>query len=158
MKKDGGETPKLRMTRQRRALLETVEAHPTHPTADEVYRLVRRRLPHISLGTVYRNLELLAERGLLRKIEFGGGQMRFDGRTDQHYHVQCTKCGRLDDVAITAGSRLERSAERATGYEIQGHRVEFVGLCGQCRTARSRGRKGRASSGTKRAGTKRGCA
>jgi len=79
----------LRITRQRRVILEELQRTKSHPTADELYRKVRRRLPRISLGTVYRNLELLSRSGLIRKLEIGGGKMRFDGIVEPHYHIHC---------------------------------------------------------------------
>jgi Fur family ferric uptake transcriptional regulator len=123
------------MTRQRRALLDAVQREDRHPTADEVHRAVRRRLPRISLGTVYRNLELLVEQGLLRKLDLGGGQRRFDAKPGPHYHVRCTRCGRVEDVRMRPLPAVERAAARATGYEVTEHHLEFVGRCGECRNA-----------------------
>ena len=71
--------PKSRMTHQRRIILEELRNTRSHPTADEVYEIVRKRIPKISLGTVYRNLELLSESGVIQKLEIGGTQKRFDG-------------------------------------------------------------------------------
>jgi len=134
MGKGAGEKQKLRMTRQRRVLLEVLAKAGTHPTADEIYRMVRRRLPHISLGTVYRNLELLSEKGIIGKLDLGGTQRRFDQERGLHYHVRCVRCGRVDDVPIKPAAGLERAARKATDYRITGHRLEFVGLCARCKT------------------------
>jgi Fur family ferric uptake transcriptional regulator len=67
------------MTRQRKVILEEIRKTDSHPTADELYQRVRQRLPHVSLGTIYRNLETLAASGLIQKLEMGGSQKRFDG-------------------------------------------------------------------------------
>jgi len=83
----------LRMTHQRKVILEEMKKLEGHPTADEVYVRVRERLPRISLGTVYRNLDVLAASGLIRKIEPDFPQMRFDRNTHEHYHVTCMQCG-----------------------------------------------------------------
>jgi len=136
MGKRGSASRKLRMTRQRELILNAVSSTRSHPTADEVYRQVRRRLPHISLGTVYRNLEVLAEAGLLRRLDLAGAQRRYDGETSGHYHVRCLECGRVSDVAMKRPAALERRARAGTDYEIVGHRLEFVGLCPQCAQAR----------------------
>jgi len=161
MGKGAGGKQRLRMTRQRRVLLEVLEKAGTHPTADEIYRMVRRRLPHISLGTVYRNLELLSEKGLIGKLELGGTQRRFDGEMGGHYHVRCLNCGRVDDVPIKPATPLERAARRATDYRITGHRLEFVGLCARCKTdaadaaegaSRGKQKPGRAERGRRREG------
>jgi Fur family ferric uptake transcriptional regulator len=134
MKNAASEKQKLRMTRQRRVLLEVLEKAGIHPTADDIYRMVRRRLPHISLGTVYRNLELLCEKGVIRRVGLGGSQRHFDRERGLHYHVRCVRCGRVDDVPIKPAVGLERAARKATGYSITGHQVEFVGLCARCKT------------------------
>ncbi len=133
MKTQTAALDKLRMTRQRKALLEAIQREETHPTADEVYRLVKRRLPRISLGTVYRNLDLLAAQGLVQKLEMGGTQRRFDAKHGRHYHVRCIRCGRVDDLSMRPLLAVERAARRATDYEITGHQLEFVGLCRECR-------------------------
>ena len=87
-----------RKTRQRQVILEELQAVTSHPTAVELYQLVRRRLPRVSLGTVYRNLDLLARMGLIEKKEHSGGEARFDANTAQHDHLRCVRCGRVDDL------------------------------------------------------------
>ena len=127
------QSTEFRMTRQRKVILEELRMTSSHPTASKVYEMVKRRLPQISLGTVYRNLEILSERGLVRKIELGNAQRRFDGETSEHYHVRCLNCGRVDDVALEPITALEESVRRVTDYQILGHQLEFTGLCPECR-------------------------
>jgi len=127
------ETKFQRNTPQRRVILEELQKTSSHPTAAELYAKVRRRLPRISLGTVYRNLDLLAEMERIQKLDLGGGEARFDGNLDAHYHVRCVRCGRVDDVhGLPAGARIDGPRE-AAGYEILGHRLEFVGVCPHCK-------------------------
>ncbi len=121
-----------RNTRQRQVILEELRNTQSHPTAAEVYDLVRRRLPHISLGTVYRNLDLLVEHGLMRKLDSGGSQARFDADLRSHYHIRCLRCGRLDDMNVTPQSFMGEVSRLANGYQILGHRLEFFGVCGDC--------------------------
>ena len=90
----------MRDTSQRRIIMEELVKLKTHPTANEIYERVRRRIPRISLGTVYRNLEMLSESGLIRKLETAGTRKRFDGTVSNHYHVRCIKCGRMDDLNL----------------------------------------------------------
>lgn len=123
----------FRMTRQRRIILEELKNLDTHPTAYEVYELVRKRLPRISLGTVYRNLEILSGSGMIRKLETAGTQKRFDGVIANHYHVRCTKCGRVADVPVALISEIDKIAAEASDFEILWHRLEFGGLCPRCR-------------------------
>jgi len=126
-------TPMIRLTTQRQIILEELAKVKTHPTASEVYDMVRRRLPRIGLGTVYRNLELMAENGMILKLEVGGTQKRFDATTDTHYHIRCTLCGRVDDVDIPVVDSLMEAAAENSDYQVLGHHVEFSGLCPDCR-------------------------
>lgn len=123
----------FRITPQRQVILEALRRADSHLTADEVYKMVRARLPRISLGTVYRNLETLSRLGMIRKLELGGMQKRFDGNTHDHYHLRCLRCGRIEDVPMEPQTSLEESVEALTGYKILGHRLEFIGLCLACR-------------------------
>ncbi len=122
------------MTQQRRIILEELRNLHTHPTACEVYVLVRKRIPRISLGTVYRNLEILSESGMIQKLETAGTQKRFDGVIANHYHVRCTKCGRVADVPIALISKIDKIAAGASDFAILWHRLEFGGLCPDCRS------------------------
>ena len=116
--------------------MEELRGGRAHPTADEIYRQVRRRLPRISLGTVYRNLELLARSGLVRKLETGGGKMRFDGIADPHYHIYCRVCGRVADLELAPLPDLEGLIADSGGFRVTGHHLEFTGLCSRCRKDR----------------------
>ena len=122
----------LRMTRQRCVILEELDRPGTHPTADAVYQRVRLRIPNISLGTVYRNLEVLSQAGMIRKLHIGSGQKRYDRALHKHYHIRCVECGRISDVAPEPFGDLEEAARGKCGFEILGHELEFEGLCGQC--------------------------
>lgn len=123
----------LRMTAQRRIILQELRNVLTHPTAGEIYEIVRKRLPRISLGTVYRNLEILSEIGMIQKLEMTGTQKRFDGIVENHYHVRCIRCGRVDDVLADSIPMINEALAEASDYEILWHRLEFVGLCPQCK-------------------------
>jgi Fur family transcriptional regulator, ferric uptake regulator len=130
-----------RNSRQRQIILEEVLKEKTHPSAQEIYERVRQRLPKISLGTVYRNLDQLATHGLIQKIEGADGERRFDGELTEHYHVRCLYCGRLDDAALPWLSRLNQTFGKMSDYTILGHRLEFVGICPRCRDAAVSGKK-----------------
>ena len=122
-----------RTTPQRRVIMDALLKAGTHPTAAELYEIVRRRLPKISLGTVYRNLDVLAEAGTIEKLEISGSEARFDGTPGRHYHVRCARCGRVDDVHGLPDDLLGKDYQNLSGYEIIGHRLEFVGICPGCR-------------------------
>ncbi len=123
---------KLRMTKQRRIILEELRKENSHPTADAIYEMVRKRLPHISLGTVYRNLEVLTMLGEIQTLELSGSQKRYDGVPQKHYHIRCIHCDRVDDAPIAPLSSLEDELYGATVFTIMGHRLEFMGLCPVC--------------------------
>jgi len=124
-----------RDTRQRQVIIETLRGLRTHPNADEVYRLVKRRLPRISLATVYRNLERLSEEGVIQKV-YCAGQRRFDGDPAAHCHVRCECCGRIDDIECQVPVHLRKPFRHRTGYRITGHHFEFLGLCPRCQGKR----------------------
>jgi Fur family transcriptional regulator, peroxide stress response regulator len=120
------------MTRQRSIILEQLRNVCTHPSADEIYEIVRKRLPRISLGTVYRNLEILCELGEIQKIETGGMLKRFDGNPEPHYHIRCIGCDRVVDSPVAPLIKSEKAIHAATDYRIVGHRFEFLGVCPIC--------------------------
>jgi len=128
-----GSNQKYRMTNQRQVILEEIQKVNTHPTADEVYEIVRRRLPRISLGTVYRNLEILSACGLIQKIGPLSSQMRFDGITKKHYHLRCIYCGSVEDAPIDPMENLENAIYEKSDYSIIGHKLEFIGICPKCK-------------------------
>ncbi len=102
------------------------------PSADEVYELVRKHLPRISLGTVYRNLEILSELGEIQKLESSGMLKRFDGNPERHYHIRCIRCNHMVDAPIQPFIRTNKDIHNATDYKIIGHRFEFIGVCPDC--------------------------
>jgi Fur family ferric uptake transcriptional regulator len=113
-------------------MLEELRKTHSHPTATELYEIVRRRLPRISLGTVYRNLELLTETGAIRRLEIFGKEARFDGDLDKHYHVRCERCSRVDDLVGTPPEQTIEESRDVNGWKILERRVEFVGICPEC--------------------------
>jgi Fur family peroxide stress response transcriptional regulator len=125
--------PLLRMTPQRQAVLEAVQASDDHPRAADIYERVRSTMPRIAFGTVYNALHALAEHGIILQLTFGDYASRFDARVDRHDHAICTRCGNLvDTVAPPTRDTLDRAAA-ATGFEIHEHHTQLIGLCAACR-------------------------
>ena len=120
------------MTRQRQIILEELRKVVTHPSADEVYEMVRKRLPRISLGTIYRNLEILAEKGEIQKLELGCTLKRFDGNAQNHYHIRCSQCDRVVDAPADFDVAVSHNLYDATDFKIIGHQLEFIGICPDC--------------------------
>jgi Fur family peroxide stress response transcriptional regulator len=140
---DALRTRGLRLTGPRRVVLEVVRGTDSHPTAERVHEMVRRRLPRVSLGTVYRNLRLLVEQGLVKELP--GPHARFDGNLSEHHHFTCLDCGRIVDVAGTvtephARALCSRVAAEA-GLHVSHHRIDFYGRCAECRATPSRPRR-----------------
>ncbi len=122
-----------RASRQREVILRELCGLRCHPTADELYDRVRKTLPRISLGTVYRNLELMTENGLILKLG-PGERRRFDGNAHPHPHVRCLACGRVDDIAPELEPPALTDAD-LQGYQIIGCTIEYTGICPDCRQA-----------------------
>jgi len=124
---------KRRNSKQRRIILEELRNLKTHPTADHLHRLLRERMPNISLGTVYRNLELLKTENQILKLNSLTSQSRFDGNPLPHHHIHCTGCGRVDDAEELENDEYLEEVKHLKGYEIQGYKLDFVGVCSNCR-------------------------
>lgn len=125
----------FRFTTQRRAILEELQKVQTHPTADEVYEMVRNRLPKVSLGTIYRNLDMLASQGMIQKLHVADTQMRFDGNPAPHLHIYCQECGRVADIhASLQISQLLQDLD--TDFEITGYTLFFQGICPACQESK----------------------
>ncbi len=121
----------MRETKQRRTILEVLSNADDHPSADLIYDRVRKKMPKISLGTVYRNLELLVSTGEILKISTPSGKAKFDGNTDSHIHFRCTRCGRLEDFGFEKTDK-DFSKKRSGGKIIRGCYIEYFGLCSEC--------------------------
>lgn len=120
-------------TFQRQVILEELAKVKSHPTADEVYELARKRLPNISLGTVYRNLEWMTDNQIILKIDIAGRKKRFDYNTVKHYHMRCNKCGAVCDIEFSQLSDMEEQLNALIGVSgIEDFNIEFKGKCKNC--------------------------
>ena len=124
--KEGG----YRMTRQRAVVLEELSKANFHPRADEIYQIVRRRLPKISFGTVYRNLKTLKDLGFVRELNYGKNFSRFEAKAENHHHFVCLKCGRVFDIEPKDSMDFSCfDIARNAGFEASHYRLEFYGNC-----------------------------
>ncbi|MBI2847484.1 MAG: transcriptional repressor [Chloroflexi bacterium] len=123
----------MRNTYQRQVILEELVKVKSHPQASEVYEMVRRRIPSISFGTVYRNLRLLRDKGLIQELTLGKHASRWDGDVNSHYHFTCESCGVVYDMDYIVSSPWDQAVEKETGFHVTGHRAEFYGYCKNCR-------------------------
>lgn len=117
-------------TKQRQLILEAVRATNSHPTADELFQMIRRKLPTISLATVYRNLNFLSDIGEIRKLSMPGMPDRFDWRLDPHDHMVCDACGQVIDFALPGD--LKQQIADACGAEVEGYTLVAHGTCAHC--------------------------
>jgi Fe2+ or Zn2+ uptake regulation protein len=122
-----------RVTPQRLVLHRVLRSRDRHLTAEEAMRELGQQLPNVSVPTVYATLELFEELGLIRRVAMeGSGPALFDSRTDDHNHVACRRCGRVEDIEVPVDDTRVRSAARAAGYEPEHTDVVVVGLCRDC--------------------------
>ena len=134
----------MNYSRQREVILKEVRRAPVHPTAETVFRNLRAEHPKLSLGTVYRNLNLLADLGEIRKIPMPNEKDRFDGDLKEHYHVVCTECGNVADVRLDGMERIGADAAAQCGYRLTAQELLLYGLCPDCQ------KKGGENNGTER--------
>jgi len=120
-------------TRQKEVILRILKSTNMHPTADWVYSEARKEISNISLGTVYRNLKVLCISGEILELDICGSSSRFDGNPGSHYHFRCETCGRIFDVDEPVNRALDVKVARKTGFEVLYHRIEFRGLCTECK-------------------------
>lgn len=126
---------KLSNTNQRRVIIEELRKLKSHPTAEELYCKVKRRIPLISLATVYRNLDVLSEAGEVLRLEIAGKQKRFDGDTSPHYHLRCKECGAVEDIMPEGIESARENLEHFISGRICNARLEFDGYCRNCYSA-----------------------
>jgi len=122
---------KRRNTQQRKVILDILRSTDIHPTADWIYERARQVIPNISLGTVYRNLKILKDEGLIIELN-DGKQSRFDGRVDQHFHFKCVSCNSIYDIDNIQIVNVEHADLKKEGYQVHSFDVIFSGICPKC--------------------------
>lgn len=120
-------------SRQREIIRSFIKGRNDHPTADVVYANVRKELPNISLGTVYRNLLFMVDNNELVKVDVGDGTIHFDPTISQHSHFVCECCGKIKDITIMADDSTIDAVESNERVKIKSHSILFKGLCDKCR-------------------------
>ena len=121
-----------RYSRQRELIYEALMHTDQHPTAEMVYQWLKPTNPNLSLGTVYRNLNLLSDMGEIIKISTPDGADRFDGRTVPHYHFFCTECGCMEDMNMACMKQIDQLANEAFDGIVESHSITFYGKCSRC--------------------------
>ena len=124
---------KRRYSRQRECILNALRNTKRHPSANSIYDEVRREIPNISLGTVYRNLAELSTGGEILKIDAGDGTERYDGCATPHYHMICKKCHSVSDIELEYDADLDAKVAEISGADVDFHSVLFSGICEKCK-------------------------
>jgi Fe2+ or Zn2+ uptake regulation protein len=126
------ESPRRHRTRQRERILGWLRATESHPTAAQIHSGLAGDFPGLSLGTVYRNLEVLAGQGQVKVVPSAAGAMRYDGNPEPHHHFICDACGRILDVPFGEPRGLRSRLERESDLRVRRVSIDFFGLCGHC--------------------------
>ena len=121
-----------RRSKQRELVLQVLKGTKSHPTADDIYAEVKKQMPSLSLGTVYRNLKLLKEGGEIQELSFATASSRFDGNPENHGHFSCLVCGHVIDVEYPIDPEVDQRIAQQTGLDIHYHQIWFYGLCPNC--------------------------
>jgi len=121
-----------RHTKQRKAILGFLMSTSSHPTADQIYETVRKDIPNLSKGTVYRNLQVLIDNGLVSVLDIRGTLSRYEIKQDAHYHFKCETCGRVFDLEEPVDPGFDDKISKRTGFIVFGHQTEFRGWCRDC--------------------------
>jgi Fur family transcriptional regulator, peroxide stress response regulator len=119
-------------TKQKQAIKEVLSATKSHPTAEWIHNQVKKEIPNISLGTVYRNLKALRDNREINELYCGGGSGRFDAETRNHYHFKCNVCGNIFDIDLPVDKGLDADIKKKTGLNIKYSRTDFYGICADC--------------------------
>lgn len=122
----------VRITPQRHAILQHLIESMSHPTADEIYKALEVKFPNMSVATVYNNLRVFKNAGLIKELTYGDSSSRFDFATTDHYHIICDTCGKIVDFSYPGLDEVETLAEHVTGFHVGEHRMEVYGTCPEC--------------------------
>jgi len=122
-------------SRQRELVLNILRSTKSHPTAEWIYNQAKEKMPHISLGTVYRNLNVLRDEGSIQEIYINENVRRYDGDVRDHYHVRCVLCGCIEDITNMPSPMTMGELQSITDFKILGYRLEFLGICKACQSS-----------------------
>ncbi|MFD2615355.1 Fur family transcriptional regulator [Paenibacillus gansuensis] len=128
---------KINLTSQRKAILEVIQTRNDHPTAADVIEALREKGHNFAYGTIYNSLRYLTDSGLIRELKLGEAASRYDARTEDHHHVVCSKCGKVDEVMTEPPAEWAAAVSRETGFQVAEVKVVFEGVCAECLTQKN---------------------
>ncbi|MBI5885277.1 MAG: transcriptional repressor [Deltaproteobacteria bacterium] len=123
----------FKMTPQRLAILKYLEGNTSHPTAEDIYKDIRKTYPTVSFATVYNTIETLCKRGDVMEVTIDPGRKHFDPNPAPHHHIICTSCNTIGDVFVDYSSALNLPESIRREYAVSGNHVDFYGICKACR-------------------------
>ena len=123
----------VRITPQRQAIMRYLISSHSHPTADEIYQTLSPKFPNISVATIYNNLRVFKDIGIVKELTYGDSSSRFDFNTHNHYHIICEKCGKIVDFHYPQLDEVEQLAQHVTDFDVTHHRMEIYGICKDCK-------------------------
>jgi len=126
----------IRKSEQREEIFKILSVKNYHPTAEEIYLEVKKVMPQVGIASIYRNIEQLVGLNKIVKIDLGKSSARFDGNTEEHYHIICQKCGDIQDVFLDLNlDNYYKDKNYFNNYQVWGHKIIFQGLCLACQNA-----------------------
>jgi len=126
----------LTATHQRQVLYEVMQTMPGHPSPEEVYARVKKRVPAISLATVYKNIHLFVERGVLKELSMHHGSLRVELNSVHHHHIVCSHCKAITDIEEKDLGVLPALQELPGGFQVERYSIDVIGMCAACQTAK----------------------
>lgn len=123
----------LKLTPQRMAIFKVLEDNTSHPSADDIYREIKRDFPNTSMATIYNTLESLKELGLIRELTIEADRRHFDPDASPHHHIICIRCRRIEDIFEELPEMTDLPASVKKRFKLVGYNVEFFGVCENCK-------------------------
>lgn len=123
----------MNYSKQREIILDTLSKNAIHPTAEALLEFLKRDDSNVGMTTLYRNLNQLADAGLIKKIDGLEPSAHFDHNTFEHYHFICEKCKKVYDIPSSVAPNLVKNTTEATGFDITSHDIVFHGICSECK-------------------------
>jgi len=122
----------IRLTPQRLELIDMLSKENRHWTVEELYQLLNEKMPSVSITTVYNNVHLFVDIGLVKEIQFGEGLSKYEWKKSDHYHIVCSECGEIVDIWYPTLKEVESFAKSISKFQISSHNLQFYGICNQC--------------------------
>jgi Fur family peroxide stress response transcriptional regulator len=122
----------IAVTHQRQVLYEVMQGMDGHPSPEEIYARVKRKIPSISLATVYKNIHLFVESGVLREVSLHHGSQRLEMNAEEHHHLVCSKCKSIEDIDENSLGTLPKRRKLADGFLVERYSVDVIGICAKC--------------------------